>query len=112
MLCDRVAVLSEGRLQGVGAPSEIVSIDVHAMEILFEARDGRGLPSALTGNAVQLGGRYRVKVPEAGLYDALDQLRGCEARILSVAPVRPTLEDYFLRLVGDGKTHAATGTPR
>src|ERR1700731_2263490 len=43
MLCDRVAVLVTGKLQGVGAPEEIVSIEVRGMEILFEARDHRGL---------------------------------------------------------------------
>src|SRR5450755_2858440 len=38
MLCDRVAVLVGGKLQGVGAPREMVSMDVHGTEILFEAR--------------------------------------------------------------------------
>src|SRR5688572_2152700 len=33
MLCDRVAVLVGGRLQGVGSPEEIVSIQVQGMEI-------------------------------------------------------------------------------
>src|SRR5246127_5890004 len=44
MLCDRVAVLVDGKLQGVGAPGEIVSMDVAAMEILFELKEGRVLP--------------------------------------------------------------------
>jgi ABC-2 type transport system ATP-binding protein len=104
MLCDRVAVLHQGKLVGVGAPSEIVSIEINAMEVLFEVRDGHALPAALAASATRTGGRYRIAVPEAGLYDALEHLRGCQARILSVAPVRPTLEDYFLRLVGSGNT--------
>ncbi|MGA2509858.1 MAG: ABC transporter ATP-binding protein [Candidatus Acidiferrales bacterium] len=103
MLCDRVAVLAGGKLQGVGAPSEIVSIEVHAMEILFEAPAGRALPPALAQHATQIGGRCRVEVPEGELYAALDELRRFDARILSVTPVRPTLEDYFLRLVDSGK---------
>jgi ABC-2 type transport system ATP-binding protein len=100
MLCDRVAVLAGGKLQGVGAPGQIVSIKAHAMEILFEARDGRTLPGGLAENATRIGGRCRVEVPEEGLYAALEKLRGCEARILSVSPVHPTLEDYFFGLVG------------
>ncbi len=100
MLCDRVAVLAGGKLQGVGAPGEIVSMKAHAMEILFEAREGRALPAALAKNATRIGGRCRVEVPEEALYGALEQLRNCEARILSVSPVHPTLEDYFFRLVG------------
>lgn len=107
MLCDRVAVLHLGKLQGVGAPGKIVSIEVHGMEILFEGLEGRALPAGLAERATPIGGRYRIEVPEAGLYAALEQLRGCEARILSVSPVRPTLEDYFFHLVnGPQVSHA------
>src|SRR5579864_2404805 len=100
MLCDRVAVLAGGKLQGVGAPGEIVSMKAQSMEVLFEPRDGRALPAGLAENATRMGQRCRVELPEDGLYDALEQLRSCEARILSVSPVHPTLEDYFFRLVG------------
>ena len=100
MLCDRVGVLVAGKLQGVGAPSEMLSIEVHAMEILFETHDGAALPQALAEKATRIGGRIRIEVPEAELYAALEQLRNCHGRILSVSPVRPTLEDYFMRLVG------------
>jgi ABC-2 type transport system ATP-binding protein len=99
-LCDRVAVLAGGKLQGVGSPREIVSIEVHAMEILFELRHNATLPAGLVRTAAQVGGRYRLEVPEDELYRALESLRSSDARILSVSPVRPTLEDYFLRLVG------------
>lgn len=103
MLCDRVAVLVNGKLRGVGTPGKIVSFAVQAMEILFEGHDGSHLPRRLAERAARLGGPYRLEVPEADLYRTLDELRGCEARILSVSPVRPTLEDYFFRLVGDEK---------
>ena len=104
MLCDRVAVLSGGKLQGVGAPADIVSIEVSAMEILFEARGNRPLPRELMEKAMAIGGRYRMEVAETGLYPVLAQLESCDARILSVSPVRPTLEDYFMRLVGREET--------
>jgi len=103
MLCDRVAVLVGGKLQGVGAPSEIVSLEVHAMDILFELRPGQDLPPGLRENVTRIGGRCRLEVPETELYPTLDKLRGLQARILSVSPVRPTLEDYFLRLVGSDR---------
>lgn len=109
MLCDRVGVLVNGKLQGVGSPGEIVSIEVQAMEIFFELPDGHGLPAALAGHATRTGARYRVEVSEAALYGSLDLLRDTGARILGVTPVRPTLEDYFLRLVGreEAASHAA-----
>ncbi|MGH9690383.1 MAG: ABC transporter ATP-binding protein [Candidatus Acidiferrales bacterium] len=108
MLCDRVAVLVGGKLQGVGAPGEIVSVEVQSMEILFEGRVGRVLPTNVAARATQLGARYRVEVPEAEIYATLEQLRGCDARILSVTPLRPTLEDYFLRLVGREQAQSHT----
>jgi len=106
MLCDRVGVLSGGKLQGVGAPGDIVSIEVHSMEILFEVKGSHPLPGELEEKATAIGGRYRVEVAEAGLYPAIAQLESCNARILSISPVRPSLEDYFLRLVGREETVA------
>lgn len=102
ILCDRVAVLNEGKLQGMGAPNEIVSIELLGMEILFEGGTGRPLPAALLERATKTGSRYHIVVPEADLYAVLDQLKASAARILSVTPVRPTLEDYFFRLVKGG----------
>src|ERR1700693_6266239 len=100
VLCDRVAVLVGGKLQGVGAPGEIVSMEVLGMEILFELREGRSLPQVFVERVKRTGNRYHLEVPEVELYATLDQLRGCEARILSVTPLRPSLEDYFIKLVG------------
>src|SRR6202161_2725472 len=108
MLCDRVAVLVGGKLQGVGAPREIVSMEVQGMEILFELRAGTALPPKLLERATHTGERYRIVVPEAEVYAALEQLRNCEARILSVTPLRPSLEDYFLKLVAGQKKTAQT----
>jgi ABC-2 type transport system ATP-binding protein len=106
MLCDRVAVLLGGKLMGVGAPGDIVSMEVYGMEIFFEMRDGRSLTTAFAAHATKIGERFRVEVPEAQLYSTLEQLRGCEARILSVTPLRPTLEDYFLKMVVGDKPSA------
>jgi ABC-2 type transport system ATP-binding protein len=102
-LCDRVAVLHQGKLQGMGAPGDIVSMETHGMEILFELRAGAVAPPKLLDRATKTGGRYRIDVPENELYAAIEELRGCDARILSVTPLRPTLEDYFFKLVGGEK---------
>jgi ABC-type multidrug transport system ATPase subunit len=106
MLCDRVGVLVGGKLQGVGAPREIMSMDVQGMEILFERRAGSALPQKVMERTTHTGERYRLEVPEADVYAALEQLKNCEARILSVMPLRPSLEDYFLNLVAGQKNRA------
>src|ERR1700722_14083644 len=108
MLLDRVAVLVGGKLLGVGAPKEIVSMEIHGMEILFEAQPGSPLPPKLTEGATHTGDRYRIEVPEAEVYSALDELKSSRARILSVTPLRPSLEDYFLKLVGRQKNVASS----
>lgn len=100
MLCDRVAVLVAGKLQGVGSPEEIVSIQVQSLEILFELPAGSALPAALSGEITRIGDRYRAQVPEKELYGAMERLQAVQARIISVAQVKPTLEDFFVRLVG------------
>lgn len=104
MLCDRVGVLVAGKLRGIGAPGEIMSLEVKGMEILADMPAGRTLPQPLSAHAIATGQRIRVQVPEADLYAAFDQLRGIGAKILSVTPLRPTLEDYFLSLVENQKT--------
>jgi ABC-2 type transport system ATP-binding protein len=107
MLCDRVAVLVGGKLQGVGVPREIVSLQVYGMEILFEARAGGLLPQKVTERATRTGDRYRIEVAETDVYAALQELKTSQARILSVAPLRPTLEDYFFKLVDQQKNQAS-----
>lgn len=102
MLCDRVAVLVDGKLRGVGAPGEVVSMEIQGMEILFETIHPEALPLSFAGRTAHIGSRFRVEVPEPQLYDSLEQLRRCEARILSVTPIRPKLEDYFFGLVDRG----------
>lgn len=103
MLCDRVAVLVGGKLQGVGAPNEIVSLEVYGMEILFELKPGTTLPAGIGEKVTNTGNRYRVEVAETGLYGALEILKNASAKILSVTPLRPSLEDYFFKLVGKEK---------
>jgi ABC-2 type transport system ATP-binding protein len=105
MLCDRVGVIVGGKLQGVGAPGQIVDIKTSGMEILFEVKGNSNSP--VLKNASQTGDRYRLQVQESELYAAIDQLRGAGARILSVSQVKETLEEFFLHLVATDRAQAA-----
>jgi len=107
MLCDRVGVIVDGKLRGVGAPDEIVGMKAHGMEILFEYAGGGGSATALLGRATRAGNRYRLQVAEEELYGALEQLRSAEAKILSVTQLKPTLEEYFMHLVDASRAQAA-----
>jgi ABC-2 type transport system ATP-binding protein len=107
MLCDRVGVIVGGKLQGVGAPDEIVGIKTHAMEILFEYSGSDAGAAVLLGKATRTGTRYRMQVDEGALYATLEQLRGVGARVVSVAQVKASLEEYFMHLVEADRAQAA-----
>src|ERR1700683_3988319 len=107
VLCDRVAVLAGGRLQGIGTLREIMSIEVQGMEIDFElGAAGAGAGAATQGNliagATRVGSAYRVVVSEAQVYEALEELKAAGARIVAVTQIKPTIEDYFFRLAAQG----------
>jgi len=106
MLCDRVGVIVGGKLRGVGAPEQLVDVKTQSMEIFFELTGQSTAPQL--AKATRTGDRYRLQVPEAELYGAIEQVRAAGARILSVTPVRATLEEFFMNLVGaDGAQAAA-----
>jgi ABC-2 type transport system ATP-binding protein len=105
MLCDRVGVIVGGKLRGVGAAGEIVDMKTQGMEILFELPVPSNAP--LLAKATRTGERYRLQVTEDQLYAAIEQLRGAGARIVSVAQVKATLEEYFMHLVEADRAQAA-----
>lgn len=107
MLCDRVGVIVGGKLQGVGAPGEIVGIQTHQMEILFSLSGSGATVVPSLASATRTGDRYRLQVPEAELYVALDQLRDAGGKILSVSQVKPSLEEYFMHLVAADRAQAS-----
>jgi ABC-2 type transport system ATP-binding protein len=107
MLCDRVGVIVGGKLQGIGAPGEIVGIKAHEMEILFALPGLQENSAPLLAKATRTGDRYRLQIGEQDLYECLEQLRNAGAKILFVAQVKPSLEEYFMHLVAADRAQAA-----
>jgi ABC-2 type transport system ATP-binding protein len=107
MLCDRVGVIVGGKLRGVGAPGEIVGMKSQGMEILFELAESGTSAAGIIAKATKTGDRYRLQVPEEELYPALEQLRAVGAKILSVAQVKASLEEYFMNLIQADRAQAS-----
>lgn len=97
-LCDRVAVLHKGHLRAMGAVSELTAGVESKMEITWQ-----GAPAAALALVAQetraTGDAVRAIVSECDLDSAIDALRQAHARLLSITPVRMTLEQYFVEQV-------------
>lgn len=96
-LCDRVAVLNRGELRGVGVVADLTSRVTGRFEVIFNGlAASRQLEAA--GHEVHLtADTARCVVPEERLNSALDIVRRApETRLISVNPIRSTLEDYFV----------------
>jgi ABC-2 type transport system ATP-binding protein len=113
MLCDRVAILDRGRLQGCGELREILSLGVSATEIVLDNPSEELLTElqGLAARQVKTGGRVRLEIAdEKGVSQALETILRAGARIVSLNPVKMSLEDYFMARVGEaGEQHRRHG---
>ena len=98
-LCDRVGVLRAGRLVRVGTLGELLRLDVQHMEVLVSGL-APDAPGPWARRCESVGERLRLEVDERDLGRALAAVEAAGGRILSVQPVRQTLEDYFFREMG------------
>ena len=111
LICDRVVILDRGRLLRIGPVEELtrseneyrVRASGAAEEVLRIVREAAG-----NGEPDKEGVRFHA-ADEAGLDRVLDALGAAGHRIRELAPVKATLEDFFIRLVQD--TRAAGGGP-
>ena len=99
-LCDRVAVLRAGRLVRVGALGEMLHAGAAKMEVLV-AVPAAGLREI--GGEIRregLGDRARLEIEEKDLPRVIAAIDSAGGRVLSVQPLRESLEEYFFREMG------------
>lgn len=105
LISDRVGILYEGVLQTFGTINELLTdrdltIDTSGVtEQAIRSLADRGIS---TDDNVDGKARFRVP-PSLSLYEALDLMRAEKLNIVSVAPRRETLEELFVRVIGDAK---------
>ncbi len=96
-LCDRVSILHLGALRGVGAVAELTSSVDGKVELIWH---GTAVPASLGTLAAEChvsGETVRAVVTEANQDAAIDALRREHLRLVSVTPLRTSLEDYYLQ---------------
>jgi len=99
-LCDRVAVLHRGELKAVGTVSQLTAGAGGSVEIMWQGEQAMAAIAGLSGECRSSGDMVRATLPEAMLERALDVLRRTKCRLISVTPVRMSLEDYFMQQLG------------
>lgn len=103
VLCDRVAILDRGRLQGCGELHEILSLGVAVTEVVLENPPAELLRelSPYTRAVVRTGHRVRLEVPaESDVARVLALAIRHAAGVVSLNPVKMSLEDYFMAQMG------------
>jgi ABC-2 type transport system ATP-binding protein len=96
-LCDRVAIIHQGELRGVGTVADLTSSTQNNVEITWQ---GSAVPASLRALGVQChqaGNELRAVVSEANQAAVIEALRRERLRLISVVPVRTSLEDYFMQ---------------
>ena len=95
-LCERVAVINQGELKGVGRVADLTSSVSGQVELVWRGAD---IPPAIKGLGAQanvIGDTVRVIIPEQNQEGALEALRREHLQLISVTPLRTSLEDYFV----------------
>lgn len=105
-LCDRVAILHKGELRGVGVIADLTSAVRGKVEVIWQ---GSAVPPALRalgGECYVTGEMARSILAEEQLDSAIDALRRANLKLVSVTPVRATLEDYFVEKLSPAEVAA------
>jgi ABC-2 type transport system ATP-binding protein len=103
-LCSRVGVLVQGRLVTSGRVSEILAFELKGWELVVSGV-GEAVAPQLSALALQVtpmsDGHVMLHLAaNADPERALSELRRLGVQVVSLNPVRETLEDYFLQAVG------------
>ena len=111
-LCDRVAIIHQGTIVGLGSPTMLLAglgreiLEFRASgspEAALAALRERGVAGE---DAFAVGARVTVPLHEHAATDALAAIEGEHLRVSEIATRIPTLDDVYLHLTGERIAHA------
>ena len=109
-LCDRVAIINKGELRGVGAVEELTKSVQGKVELVW---GGTQVPASMKALAAEFhvtGDTVRAVIAENQQDTAIDALRRERLRLISITPLRTSLESYFVEKLQHSQTTAGTST--
>lgn len=95
-LCDRVAVIHQGELRAVGAVADLTAGVQGKIEIVWQGTTVPASIKAMGAECHVTGDTVRAVLAEESQDLAVDALRREHLRLVSLVPVRTTLEQYFV----------------
>ena len=99
VLCDSVAIVKNGRLAHAGSLEDLRARETNAIEIVGAEADQQALKRALSAGATLMtdASGFRIHVADEKDVDAaIAALRKANGKLVSVQPVRQSLEDLFV----------------
>jgi ABC-2 type transport system ATP-binding protein len=105
-LCDRVAIIHKGELRGVGAVEDLTSSVQGKVEVIWQGTQVPTSMKALGAECHVTGDTVRAIISESQQDAAIDALRRERLRLISIVPVRTSLEAYFVEKLQRAETTA------
>jgi ABC-2 type transport system ATP-binding protein len=101
-VCDRVAILNQGKLVSEGRLDRILDVTVRSIELMID-QVSESLERELEPMALHLrriGQRVKLEIEsESDVDKALELIGRYKARLIFLSPVKQTLEEYFVKEV-------------
>ena len=105
-ICGRVGIVAGGKLVAAGTVAEIVPFRIRGWDLVISDLPAAGAESltALGGTITRISSdRYHVVLPSSVTPDvALARAQAAGGKLVSLNPLRDTLEDFFVAQVRDG----------
>jgi ABC-2 type transport system ATP-binding protein len=102
-ICDRVAILNKGKLLESGALDEILKVKIEGHEVILAGWTAEALAAIekLCVEVRPMGERLHLRVNDpAQMESLLSLVFAHKLELISVNPVRPSLEEYFFQEIG------------
>jgi ABC-2 type transport system ATP-binding protein len=106
-ICDRVAILNKGKLQEVGTLDEILKAGIKGHEVILSGWTAEMLDAihAWCDELRSMGDRLHLRVREKQQLEALlSFIIDKKLEIISISPIRPSLEEYFQSAITSGQS--------
>jgi ABC-2 type transport system ATP-binding protein len=103
-LCDRVGIIHKGELRTIGAVADLTSSVQGKVDLVWQGTQVPACIKALGADCHVTGGTVRAVIDEAQQDAAIDALRRERLKLISLTPVRTSLEVYFVEKLQPAET--------